>query len=440
VFSFLMVVAVLNLALGYAAAAALAESPPWSRWRWLALRWIASGPAADSASGRAAEDVAQSAPSETPTPPAITTIAGVEELPGQWLSQLAPAGVVPQSFLEGAAQLLRLEVGHYREQLVRVETRCRSLLAATDGPSLKLLTEDLLAINQRWHEKQAAAAGLLAQRSGRLGEHESLAQVLEQTLLDQAAQIRAANDLLRPLSFSVDVENGGKQVLEQLQTTVAAAHALRDQMLDLVATLFRGGPRLNDLRDNVRIDKETRLPGRLGLEAILAAWWQGDPTRVRPLCLVRIDFDRFARVNQRLGTRAGDRALVAAAALIGELIHADRQGDCLCRVAGQELLVVMGDASPHQALAAAERLRQSFEATTFDDQGATFELTLSCGVVDAVRWDSPADLLGRTLAAVQFAKKAGRNRCALDEGLQGPKTLDPPQFPVKGRVVSLGEC
>jgi diguanylate cyclase (GGDEF)-like protein len=437
-----MAVAVLNLALGYAAAAVLAESPPWSRWRWLARRGIASGPAAaaNPTAGRrvGGAERAPAAKSAQPDAPAARAIACLDELPPQWLDQLAAAGVVAQSFLEGAAQVLRLEVGRYREQLVGVETRCRSLLAAADGPGLKLLTEDLLAVNQDWLDKQSAAAAMFAQRSGRMGDHEASAQALEQTLLDQAAQIRGANDLLESLNFEVDVENSGKQILEQLATLVAAAHTLRDQMLDLVATLFRTGQRLNELPASAQLDNETRLPGRLGLETILAAWWQADPTRSRPLCLVWIDFDRFGRVNQRLGTRAGDRALAAASALIDELIHKDRESDRLCRVAGQALLVVMGDAGPHQALAAAERLRQSFEATTFDDQGATFELTLSCGVVDAARCDVPAELFRRSQAAVQFAKKAGRNRCALDEGL-GPKTLDPPQFPVKGRVVNLGE-
>ena len=37
---------------------------------------------------------------------------------------------------------------------------------------------------------------------------------------------------------------------------------------------------------------------------------------------------------------------------------------------------------------------------------------------------------------MKFAKKSGRNRCALDKG-DGPTLLDPPQFPVKGRVVAL---
>jgi diguanylate cyclase len=443
VLSFIVVMSILNLALGYAAAAALADPPPWKNWRLAALRRKTAreqyhAPTDAHAGPAVPERNPAARPPRAPAAPPSVTIAGIDELPKQWLDQLATAGVAPQSFLEGVAQVLRLEVGRYREQLVGWETRCRSLLAAADSDGLKLLGDDVRAANQQWLDQQTAAATMFSQRSGRLGDHEASAQALEQVLLDQAAQIGSTNTLLESLDYSQETESGGKQFLEQLATLIAAAHTLRDQMLDLVATLLRTGQRLNELGDGAQLEKDTRLPSRLGLEAILSAWWQGDPERARPLSLVQIDIDRFARVNQRLSTRAGDRALVAAAALIEELIHKDRENDRICRTGGQTLLVVMGDTGPHEALAAAERLRQSFEATTFDDHGATFELTLSCGVVDAGHGDSISALLGRCLAAVQFAKKAGRNRCSLDEG-QGPTTLEAPQFPVKGRVVSIGE-
>ena len=443
--TFILVIAVLNLAVGYAAAAALADPPPWRHWRMPARRAkrVAKG---ESDHGEARPNAAAppdrnpaARPRRAPAPPPAVTVAGLDELPPQWLDQLAAAGVVAQSFLEGAAQVLRLEVGRYREQLVGLESRCRSLLATADSDGVKLLGDDVQALNDEWLSKQGAAATLFSQRSGRLGEHESSAQTLEQTLLDQAAQIRAVNSALAALDYPNETQTGGKQFLEQVATLVNAAHALRDQMLELVANLLRSGQRLQELGEGAQLDKETRLPSRLGLESLLAAWWQGDADRGRPLSLVQIDLDRFARVNQRLGTRAGDRAFVAAADLIEELIHKDRETDRVCRIGGQTLLVMMGDATPHQALAAAERLRQSFEATTFDDQGATFELTLSCGVVESGRTDTAATLLTRCQAAVQFAKKAGRNRCALDKG-EGPTTLDPPQFPVKGRVVSLAEA
>jgi hypothetical protein len=99
-------------------------------------------------------------------------------------------------------------------------------------------------------------------------------------------------------------------------------------------------------------------------------------------------------------------------------------------------MILQGDVGPHQALTAAERLRQSIEATTFDDDGVEFDLTISCGVIEAKHAESSLDLIQRALEATRFAKKAGRNRCALDKG-EGPTMLDPPQFPVKARVVSL---
>jgi len=65
-------------------------------------------------------------------------------------------------------------------------------------------------------------------------------------------------------------------------------------------------------------------------------------------------------------------------------------------------------------------------------------LTVSCGVIEVRPKDSSRELVDRAFETLRFAKKAGRNRCALDEG-HGPAMLDPPQFPVKGRVVQLNE-
>src|SRR5205085_689196 len=64
--------------------------------------------------------------------------------------------------------------------------------------------------------------------------------------------------------------------------------------------------------------------------------------------------------------------------------------------------------------------------------------TLSCGVIEVARGESSTQLVQRAHDALRFAKRAGRNRCALDEG-KGPTMLDPPQFPVKNRVISLSD-
>ena len=291
-------------------------------------------------------------------------------------------------------------------------------------------------MNQDWLDKQTAAADMLAKRAGCLGDHEAAAAALEQVLLDQASNIRTACTLLESPDAPAEPELRGKQLLEQIALLLVPAHALRDRMLDLLATLLAAGKSLEAQGGVAQLDQATGLPNRIGLELLLANWWREDPQRMRLLSVVLVDFDRFMRINQRLGTRSGDRTISAVAGLIVEGLAADRGIERLVRIGGQSLLIVLGDNGPRQALATAERLRQSIEATTFDDEGTEFELTVSCGVVEVGRHETVAELTRRASEALVFAEKSGRNRCALDEG-QGPTVVDPPQFPVKGRIINL---
>jgi diguanylate cyclase len=188
----------------------------------------------------------------------------------------------------------------------------------------------------------------------------------------------------------------------------------------------------------LQLDHATGLTNRIGVELVFHDWWRDDPQRQRQLSAAVIDIDRFARVNQRLGTRIGDHTVTALARLLGETFRRDRGTDRLIRLSGQSFLVFLGDTGPHQGLTAVERARQSIEATTWDDHGSEFDLTISAGLTEVRGEDTLADLLRRLAETLKFAKLAGRNRAALDEG-DGPRLLDPPQFSVKGRVICVGE-
>ena len=360
----------------------------------------------------------------------------MDELPAQWLDQLAQSGIVPKSFVEASAHVIRLEVGRYREQLVTAECRARANLALGDAGALKLVADDLRFINQDWLEKQSTAVELLAQRTGRLGEHEDAAKAVEQALLDQASQIQSVCPALETLEFGTEVESAGQQLLAKLAALVDSAHELRDRMLDLLALLLRTGGQLTSLSNNVQLDYLTGVPNRIGAEVLFDAWLRDDTNRGRALSIALINVDRFSRVNQRLGTRGGDRAIAAISRLLADLIRKDRGFDRIARTGGESFFLLFGDTGPHSALTALERVRQTIEATTFDDEGAEFELTISGGVVEAGPSESGADVYRRALRALGFAKKAGRNHCAVDEG-SGPATLAPPQLAVQGRVVNL---
>jgi diguanylate cyclase (GGDEF)-like protein len=364
------------------------------------------------------------------------TIASVDELPPEWLEQLAQSGIVSKTYVEASAHVIRLEVGRYREQLLTAESRARANLALGDGGALQLVADDLRFINRDWLDKQSTAVEMLAQRTGRLGDHEDVAKAVEQALLDQAAQIQAVCPQLESLNFAAELESAGQQLLAKLAALVDSAHTLRDRMLDLLATLLRTGGQLQSLSSNVLVDYLTGVPNRIGTESVFEAWSREDPTRSRPVSIALVDVDRFSRINHRLGTRGGDRAIAAVARLLADLIRKDRGYDRLARAGGETFLLLLGDTGPHSALTALERVRQTIEATTFDDEGAEFEITISGGVVDANPNESSTAIYRRAQQALIFAKKAGRNRCAIDEG-KGPTTLAPPQLAVQGRVVNL---
>jgi diguanylate cyclase (GGDEF)-like protein len=375
-------------------------------------------------------------PATIPDPPKLGAFR-LEELPQRWLELLGSEHLTPGSCLEASAHVMRLEVGQYRDQLITAENRTRACQAASDADGLRQLCDDLAQFNRDWLTQQSDAASVLKARAGGHGDYERAAVELEQVLHDQAASIKDCDETIAALHCRTELETGCKRLFERLTLLIDQTHSLRDRLNDLLSTMLRVEGGLDGVNTQLQHDHATGLPNRIGVELVFHDWWREDPTRERQLSAALIDADRFARVNQRLGTRVGDYTIGALAHLLGETFRRDRGSDRLVRMWGQSLLVFFGDTAPQQALAAVERARQTIEATTWDDHGTEFDLTISAGLCEVAKEDTLADVLRRLTDTLKFAKLAGRNRVAIDEG-DGPKMLDPPQFTVKGRVVAVG--
>ena len=123
-----------------------------------------------------------------------------------------------------------------------------------------------------------------------------------------------------------------------------------------------------------------------------------------------IDLDGFKSFNDRHGHIAGDACLQQiATCMAGQL----RRCDLLARFGGEEFAVLLPSIRPHEALDAAERLRQAVQATRFALGGQLLSVTISIGVADVGSYPEPTLLLGAADSALYAAKKAGRNRvCA----------------------------
>lgn len=127
------------------------------------------------------------------------------------------------------------------------------------------------------------------------------------------------------------------------------------------------------------------------------------------LTLVMLDIDHFKHFNDVHGHEAGDTVLVATARLISEHF---READVICRLGGEEFVVIMPGASAEQATEAVERMLEAMRRQCFFHGGeALGYVSLSCGVASyPAHANDPLELIRLADQALYRAKRCGRDR------------------------------
>ena len=158
-------------------------------------------------------------------------------------------------------------------------------------------------------------------------------------------------------------------------------------------------------------DVLTGLPNRrAGMDALSRAWSAAE-RNAQLLTVMLIDVDRFKGINDDHGHAVGDRVLVEVAAALKGAARAD---DHVCRMGGEEFLVVCRNADVRPVMVAAERMRQVVRSLSLGDGEAKVRVTISIGV--ASREPAMVDANALVMAAdhaLYAAKHAGRDRVCL---------------------------
>lgn len=159
-------------------------------------------------------------------------------------------------------------------------------------------------------------------------------------------------------------------------------------------------------------DLLTGLPNRRSAMDQLEQAWSVATRAGSPLSVMVIDIDHFKHINDTYGHASGDLVLREAA---HTLRASARREDSVCRIGGEEFLVICPNTGLKAAMQSAERLRASLEAKRIPLGQAEQAVTASFGV--ALRIAETADIDALVSAADQAlyrAKTAGRNRvCSL---------------------------
>jgi diguanylate cyclase (GGDEF)-like protein len=167
--------------------------------------------------------------------------------------------------------------------------------------------------------------------------------------------------------------------------------------------------KLSVARREAMMDPLTRLWNRRGASVLLKSAFEGADQRSSPMTLALLDLDNFKRINDSYGHQIGDEVLRKVAS---RLIGAVRNNDAVCRIGGDEFLILMSDTDAPTASKIAERIRRAVTETPVPTRDGTLPMSVSVGYTVRLPKDEAAidALLERADQALLEAKSAGRNR------------------------------
>jgi len=298
---------------------------------------------------------------------------------------------------------LRLLVKHLRADNYQVE------MARGGKEGLKAAlrtTPDLIVVDQQMPDMD----GFELVRSLRSTEAGASMFILLLTGSESEDQLVEAFDagvddfITKPFSpkvLSARIKGGIRLARLQRKTEVD-----RQTIMRQVAEL---GQLTRKLRAASLTDPLTELPNRRYAMKRLENEWAACQRSGRPLSVVMIDIDHFKSVNDTYGHDMGDIVLKSTAQVLkGHL----RDEDEVCRLGGEEFLVICRNTSTEDCARVAARLRVAVEQNRIKEPGFDRGIvTVSLGVAGTdLDMDSVSALLKAADEASYASKSGGRNQ------------------------------
>ena len=301
------------------------------------------------------------------------------------------------------------------------------------APTLHAIAGLISAMRQQMEAENHELQDFLRQLTGRLQEldqHLAGAQTHHRASIDSSRELDAAVQAqVRHIETSVDQAEDPQQLKTEIQQRLetilrhldehresdeARQHQLEEQLERLnqrVREMEKEGEnlrqRLREKHEQAVHDPLTGLYNRLAYDERIGQEFARTRRYKKPLSLAVLDIDRFKRINDSYGHKAGDKALKIIADRVRKNL---RETDFLARYGGEEFVIVMPETGLDDGLVAVEKLRKDVSQSQFHYQGTAVNITVSVGLAELREDDSPETFFQRADAALYQAKESGRDR------------------------------
>jgi diguanylate cyclase (GGDEF)-like protein len=135
-----------------------------------------------------------------------------------------------------------------------------------------------------------------------------------------------------------------------------------------------------------------------------------------PLSVILLDLDHFKPVNDRYGHDIGDLVLRETAAV---LRSCTRKSEVVCRLGGEEFLVIVPQSTREASARFAERLRSAVQELKVNAGKYAGSVTVSLGVAGLEDGVNTVDELIKLADTRAYAAKASGRNCVVSDGGEG---------------------
>ena len=342
-----------------------------------------------------------------------------------------PRGKVPDDTIEeklhkAAAAQVDLEAADTRVPETEPEPATRTKAAPAPSPTP---TPPPRAGNGTTQAERRVDTAYRLHLEQQRNEIEKLQETLAKTVADAITQNREFGALLQIELRALQQANGDKEIEQLRQILVGGLEELIQGQNSLDTKLHKTGgylrlikadsERLQDELNKVRLlsltDEFTGLPNRRAFIRRLQDEISRSQRYGSALALAMIDLDEFKAINDIHGHAAGDAILRCYAS---DVLTVLRHHDLVARYGGEEFAVLLPNTTREGAVAAIQKVRNRALQVVCEFQGRDFKLpTFSTGVALYSTGETHIDLIDRADRALYRAKRLGRNRVELEQGL-----------------------